>query len=445
MKSLYGKLVFGFLISIFFAFSLAGYVSTQNHRERLEELTVNRITESAQSLVNLPLEAGGMESYARATGIGIAVVHGDQVDYYGTEMAGLTDDKILDMASSPGAQKDGESMFYAAPAAGGATLVLRKSMHEENRIFEQSLMYALGSIFICGTVVFLIIANFIVKPVQRLTRATKELTKGNYNVEVKYRGHDELAVLAESFNTMARRLLELEENRQKFISDVSHEFQTPLTSIQGFAKILKSEEISSEQRTRYANIILEQSKRLSILSKNMMQLTLLENDDIRLEKSRYSLTAQLAAIVEMQTVDASRKNLDLVTDFPKSDVMIVADKDRMEQVFINLISNAIKYTMEGVITVRLRRSLKEIEVQVEDTGIGLTPEAQNHIFDRFYRADKSRSIQGNGLGLAIVKRIIDLHGFKINVQSQPDVGSIFSVIIPGEGIHLTMRGKNQES
>lgn len=234
----------------------------------------------------------------------------------------------------------------------------------------------------------------------------------------------------------------MEENRQKFISDISHEFQTPLTSIQGFAKILTAEQVNDEQRRRYANIILEQSQRLSTLSKNMMQLTVLEGDDLKLEKKKYSLIKQLERIVEMQQGFASDQQVDIETDFPKGDIQITADEDRMEQVFINLLNNALKYTLEdGVVTIRVKRNLKDVEIQFEDTGIGMSKEALSHIFDRFYRVDKSRSIKGNGLGLSIVKRIIDLHGYKLNVESQEEVGSVFKITIPLENGRFINKNK----
>ena len=135
----------------------------------------------------------------------------------------------------------------------------------------------------------------------------------------------------------------------------------------------------------------------------------------------------------MQQGFASEKNIDIVTHFPKGDISITADEDRMEQVFINLINNAVKYTLEdGVVTVNVKRNLMDVEISIEDTGIGMSKEALTHIYDRFYRADRSRSIRGNGLGLPIVKRIIDLHHYKISVESQEDVGSVFTITIPQE-------------
>ena len=216
-------------------------------------------------------------------------------------------------------------------------------------------------------------------------------------------------------------------------SDISHEFQTPLTSIQGFANILKEEDLSKEQREKYANIILYNSKRLSSLAKNMLQLTLLDREEIELEVSNYSLVEQLKRVVSTQESIAANKDIEIDLQIPKKDIIFSGDEQRMEQVWTNIISNAIKYTNDGgLITVTIKRTVKEVEVDIEDTGIGMSKEVVSHIFERFYREDKARNIEGNGLGLAIVKSIVDLHHGKIEVESTVDVGTVFKVRLPLE-------------
>lgn len=435
MKSLYSKLILGFLASIMISFSFAGYFSIRQHTYNIKDLAYSYLVDVGDALTD-EVKQGRLDTVAnlaKASNTGIVLVssEGQLIFGEGIEQADL------DIISQPWIDDSyrfiGNSLIYHVPINRGVDAYIKKSTMEEMVIFQQSAMLTLGGIFISGSLIFLIIADIIVKPIKRLTKATNALAQGKYDVQVHYYGHDELAALSKSFNLMARRLVKVEENRQKFISDVSHEFQTPLTSIQGFAKILTAEQVNDEQRRRYANIILDQSKRLSTLSKNMMQLTVLEGDDMQLEKTKYSLIEQLTSIVEMQSGLAKEHQVDIVTDFPKSDIMISADRDRMEQVFINLINNAIKYTLEdGVVTVRVKRNLKDVEVSIEDTGIGMSADSLQHIFDRFYRADKSRSITGNGLGLSIVKRIIDLHGYEINVVSQLEVGSVFTIMIPLE-------------
>lgn len=443
MKSLYSKLILGFLATIMISFSFAGYFSIRQHTYNIKDLAYSYLVDVGEALVD-EVQQGHIDTIAnlaKASNTGIVLMYqGEQLIFGdGIEQADL---EIMQQPwHNNKYHMSGNALLYHVPMNLDMQAYIKKSTTEEMVIFQQSAMLTLGGIFISGSLIFLIIADIIVKPIKRLTKATNALAQGKYDVQVHYYGHDELAALSKSFNLMAKRLVKVEENRQKFISDISHEFQTPLTSIQGFAKILTAEQVNDEQRRHYANIILDQSKRLSTLSKNMMQLTVLEGDDLQLEKTKFSLIEQLTSIVEMQSGLAKEHQVDIVTDFPKSEIMIHADRDRMEQVFINLINNAIKYTLEdGVVTVHVKRNLKDIEVSIEDTGIGMSAESLQHIFDRFYRADKSRSITGNGLGLSIVKRIIDLHGYEINVVSQLDVGSVFTIVIPSEvGLRVTKK------
>jgi signal transduction histidine kinase len=157
----------------------------------------------------------------------------------------------------------------------------------------------------------LIISDFIVKPISNLTKATNELIKGNYRVRVNYAGEDEISKLYNAFNQMAIQLAKQEETRQQFISDVSHEFQTPLTAISGFANILKSENLPDDQRKKYASIISSNSQRLSTLSKNMLQLTLLEGEDTKLDIHEYSLIDQLNRVIETQDYTALSKDIEI--------------------------------------------------------------------------------------------------------------------------------------
>ena len=446
MKSLYGKLIFGFLVSIILSFSFAGYFGLKNNSEKIEQLTLLRLQSIAKAVQDEAInhDFQTLNNLANASSVGIALVsHSDgQIDSFGDKM---TPEEIQSFDNAPVGKdycRSGTSVIYRVALPNDYTAYIKKNVIQEELLFQQSAMLALGGIFITGSLIFLIIADVIVKPIKRLTSATNALAQGNYDVQVNYYGKDELAALSAGFNSMAKRIDKVQENRQKFNSDISHDFQTPLTSIQGFAKILTAEQVNDEQRRRYANIILEQSQRLSTLSKNMMQLTVLEGDDLKLEKKKYSLIKQLERIVEMQQGFASDQQVDIETDFPKGDIQITADEDRMEQVFINLLNNALKYTLEdGVVTIRVKRNLKDVEIQFEDTGIGMNKEALSHIFDRFYRVDKSRSIKGNGLGLSIVKRIIDLHGYKLNVESQEEVGSVFKITIPLENGRFINKNK----
>lgn len=447
MKSIYSKLIFGFFVTIVASFSVAGVVSLKSNNEQIKE-TVEEDLISAREYVSKVLSNEGIQNkdeiielYALSSELSITYYSPEGglfcygasrycpdkqfvIDLYNKNKENsvtYSDDNILTYGKKC---KINELEYY---------ILVQKDTSDQKNIFINSVILILGCVFFIGSVVFLVIAEIIVRPIARLTNATKELYNGNYSVRVDTLGEDEISKLNQSFNRMAIQLAKQDETRQKFISDISHEFQTPLTSIQGFANILKEEDLSKEQREKYANIILYNSKRLSSLAKNMLQLTLLDRDEIELELSNYSLIEQLKRVVSTQESIAANKDIEIDLQIPKKDIIISGDEQRMEQVWTNIISNAIKYTNDGgLITITMKKSVKEVEVDIEDTGIGMSKEVVSHIFERFYREDKARNIEGNGLGLAIVKSIVDLHHGKIEVESTVDVGTIFKVRLPLE-------------
>lgn len=469
MKSIYSKLIVGFIASIVISFSIAGYFAIRTYSNSLEKVAMEELRDSANSFVTIAnslidssrndLEMHTtLEEFAKGNSTlfllfaldGTFITYGndlpiDEVSF--DYLKELAKEKITSYQNSKNPMAMIENTSYSINRISNYiitsevieingsvyVLILRKNMSEQEMIFKQTAFLAFIAIVFTGSVIFLIIADIIVKPITRITRATNEVIKGNYHVKVNYYGKDEIAKLNHSFNQMASQLAKTEEMRQQFISDISHEFQTPLTSIQGFAKILANENISEEQRKKYTDIIRFQSQRLSILSKNMLQLTLLDGEDLTLEKTTYSLIDQLNRVISTQNQEAKNKNIEIETVFPKKDLLIQADENQMEQVWINIINNAVKYTLEdGVVTIRVKRTSRDVEVYVEDTGVGMKEEATNHIFDRFYREDSSRTIQGNGLGLSIAKRIVELHRGSIIVTSQVDVGSVFKITLPIE-------------
>ena len=462
MKSLYGKLIIGFFVSIVFSFSVAGYFSINNHSDKLGQMTVEELNSSLDYIVELVNVADEedvsklLDGYAQSSSVSFCIESDNVSKEYGKMNAGLTlsdkEKKIIDSNPDYTLLKENSTIkqltkIYIIDGK-QVTISIQKDANERETIFLNSVVVAVFCMIVAGSIMFIVLADIIVKPISRLNKATHELSKGNYRVRVNYSGNDEIATLNRSFNQMAQQLAKSEEIRQQFISDVSHEFQTPLTAIQGFATILKNEKLEDEQRKKYADIMIFHAKRLSTLAKNMLQLTILENDDVKMEKEEFSLVEQLMRVIETQDDMAIRKDIEIEFNRPKNDILIQGDEARLEQVWINLINNAIKYTNEhGVVTIDVKKNVKDVEVSIADTGVGMSKEAISHIFERFYRQDKSRKIEGNGLGLSIVKRIIDLHQGTIEVVSQEDAGSVFTVRLPIEysfhigKINLTKNGE----
>ncbi len=446
MKSIYGKLISGFLLTILFSFVITGYISFQNSSGQLLMQSKEELVATSNYFVEIIDDYGYdeingvLESYAHATNVNVFIMVDDNLEYYHTKTSEVSNEEVDNFFN----EWDGSQIIVQSANAiiygdvyqvDGHTIKIISTIDvsEEQNSYIMSTLVILGTVFLSGSFVFLVIADVIVKPITRITSAINELGKGNYNIHVNYVGDDEISKLNQGFNHMAKQLAKQEETRQKFISDISHEFQTPLTAIQGFANILKDEELPKSQREKYANIILFNSKRLSTLSKNMLQLTLLDSDELNLEKKKYSLVEQLDRVIEDQINSALIKNIEIQFIKPKKDILVDGDEDRLEQVWINVLSNAIKYTKkDGLITVTMKKVGKYVEVSFEDTGIGMSKEVISHIFERFYREEKARSIEGNGLGLSIVKSIIELHNGSIDVISEVDIGSTFIVKLPVE-------------
>lgn len=273
-----------------------------------------------------------------------------------------------------------------------------------------------------------------------IIHAMKMMADGNFNIDLSNykdvfkgggRDHPYFKII-ESIDHMAERLGEMEEMRQEFISNVSHEIQSPLTSIGGFAHALKHETLTSKERKRYLEIIEVESNRLSKLSDNLLKLTTLDSDDVPCEHTQYRLDHQLRRIILSIEPQWSDKELNMKVSL--NPVSISADVDLMDQVWINLLTNAIKFSSkEGTISVSVTETNDQLLcVKIQDTGIGMSKDMLIHIFERFYKADQSRNrnAEGNGLGLSIVQKIVELHNGSIQVVSELGKGSRFTVLLP---------------
>lgn len=240
-----------------------------------------------------------------------------------------------------------------------------------------------------------------------------------------------LGTLARSVNTMAIGLEQIETMRQEFISNVSHEIQSPLTSIRGFARALQSDRLGSDERRHYLTIIETECMRLSKLSDNLLALASLESAGLRVEAKAYRLDQQIRDVVVAAEPQWVEQGLDIEVNLEA--ITIVADADRLRQVWTNLLHNSVKFTPPGgQIRISLCRQGEDVIVEIADTGVGIAEEDLPHVFERFFKADRSRERArgGSGLGLAIAHKIITLHNGTIGVESTPSAGSTFTVRLP---------------
>jgi len=267
-----------------------------------------------------------------------------------------------------------------------------------------------------------------------IIEALEKIAQGDFSIrlENEFQDNEMVGELANSVNRMALELDQMENLRQEFVSNVSHEIQSPLTSIRGFAQALENDQLTPEERHHYLSIIENESTRLSRITEDLLRLASLESDKVKFEPSPYRLDKQIRSLIlacEPQWLEK-----ELVMDVAFEEIQITADEDLLSQVWINLIHNSIKFTPQaGRIGITLQEEGSTIRFEITDTGIGISDEDQAHIFERFYKADKSRTrsgSNGSGLGLAIVRKIVELHNGTITVESVSGAGTRFRVSLP---------------
>lgn len=288
---------------------------------------------------------------------------------------------------------------------------------------------ALGSLLL-GTVIAVYVGKLIVRPIQNIGNAFDELSKGNFEVKVSENEPImEIREIAQRFNAMTYDLSHIETLRSDFVANVSHEFKTPIAAIEGYATLLQNPNLSPEKHSRYVEKILENSRRLTSLSGNILMLSKLENQEMILDKTEYRLDEQIRKCILMLETKWEAKNIEFDLDLPKQ--MYYGSESLLEQVWMNVIDNAVKHSKtDGVIQIKLVQEEMYLAITITDYGDGMTEEVQKHIFEKFFQGDSSRKAEGNGLGLALVKRIVELCRGKISVKSAPGEGAAFIITLP---------------
>jgi signal transduction histidine kinase len=261
--------------------------------------------------------------------------------------------------------------------------------------------------------------------------ALDRIAHGDFDVFIDPKNYGPFSEVVDGVNKMASELGLMERLRQEFISNVSHEIQSPLTSISGFAELLKNELLTSEQKNHYLEIIETESRRLSSLSDNLLKLSSLESGKDSFSFIEFRLDKQIENIALTLEPQWGKKNQKVEAELDK--LSLRGNPDLLSQVWINLLHNAVKFTPPGGrILIALRREGGELCCGISDTGPGISPEDQPRVFERFYKADKARdrSLGGNGLGLSIVKKIVELHGGRVDLASVRGEGTTFLVYLP---------------
>ena len=285
---------------------------------------------------------------------------------------------------------------------------------------------AAGIILLSGVAVFLFVRSAI-KPLRQLTDAAGAVADGNMTVQVEEkRGDRKMQELNKAFNTMTRKLRGTEESRREFVANVSHELRTPITSIRGFAEGMADGVIPPEEQPKYLRLVADESARLSGLVDDLLALSRLEREDVAPEWSVFDINEMLRRAIIRRMDDIDRKGIDAACEPETDPCPVRADSDRIEQVIINLLDNAIKFTPEGrKITLSSAVNGKLAEITVTDNGPGIPAEDREKVFERFFTVDRAHtSGKGTGLGLSISRRIMEMHGQTLKLLDS-DEGAAF--------------------
>lgn len=282
-------------------------------------------------------------------------------------------------------------------------------------------------LFLLASIIALLVASLMVylyakrtvMPLRELNKAVLEIASGNFKKRLKP-GNDEIGQIASSFNHMASSLEKLEDMRSEFVSDISHELRTPMTSISGFISGILDGTIPPEKEKEYLKIVYNESKRLAKLTNDMLEMSKRTSPEYKLDASEFDINELIRLCIIQLEQKISDKFLELDVSLPDNKLMVLADKNSIQQVLINILDNAIKFGFQdSTVTISVTKKATKAYISIGNLGTGIDEEDIPHIFDRFYKTDKSRSKDtlGAGLGLALVKNIIDLHHQDIWVES----------------------------
>ncbi len=297
------------------------------------------------------------------------------------------------------------------------------------RLFVFSALACLVLAFIC---IWYLTKSFV-KPLREMSAAAKKFAIGDFSYRVEVKGNDELADLGRAFNDMADSLDKLESSRRSFVSNVSHELRTPMTSIGGFIDGILDGTIPKSKADYYLKIVSDEIRRLSRLVVAMLNMSKIESGSFEMKPTNYDITAQIIHILLTFEQRIDEKHIDIQGLDALSPTYIVADTDMIYQVIYNIFDNAVKFTNEGgYIKVSMVEDNDSIEVHIKNSGIGIKPNELSKVFERFYKVDKSRSLdaKGAGLGLYIVKMMVEMHGGTIYAKSDDENSAEFVFNLP---------------
>ncbi len=322
------------------------------------------------------------------------------------------------------------SMFFAMLLIFTAIFILSRigliNGFEENRL--PFFWFAVVSL-ISGTLIAALFSRLPLRPLRELMDASDKIADGDYSVRIHLKGPEDMQNLGRKFNHMAEELGSVEMLRTDFINNFSHEFKTPIVSIRGFAKMLKLDNITPEERNEYLDIIINESERLAELSTNVLNLSKLEQQTILTGQKNFNVSEQIRLVIAMMESKWYQKQIGI--SFDCGEVYIYGNDEMLKQVWINLLDNAIKFSPNNSeVNIEIQQTEQQILIFFSNQGASISDEEAAHIFDKFYQIDTSHAEKGNGLGLTIAQKIVELHKGKISLNSIRDGWITLEISLP---------------
>lgn len=273
--------------------------------------------------------------------------------------------------------------------------------------------------------------NSIINPVRKINETASKIAKGDFNVSIdKYKYDDEIGQLCDTINNMAHEIGETERMKNEFISTVSHELRTPLTAIKGWGETIRSaKDDDGELIEKGINVIVNESERLTDLVEELLDFSRMESGKMTLKTSKIDIVKELSEVLEVFRERSEREGIELITDIPYSNLTLMGDKNRLKQVFVNVIDNSFKYNKKGgFVKVSLECTNTFVKVIIADNGCGISKNDLPRIRERFYKANNSA--RGSGIGLAVTDEIMKMHDGEMIIESKIGDGTTTTLILP---------------
>lgn len=448
-KTIFGRLFWTTTAVVFFtvvvvSLSMMGVLNKYVKDERFDsahkasgsiEYLTNAISREGFNPTNMVVYESTLESWSMLVNAEITVINAKQNVFASTDSSASVSQKLAEkviggetvntkLAKGQGGRMNhvigipikrgqvvtGGIFYFFPPGVGGSTV----------EKFSFTIFLTLIIAMLLSLIIIYFEARHISKPLKEINSAVLEIASGKFDKRVTVDSQDEVAQLSASFNYMADSLTHLEEMRSGFISDISHELRTPMTSISGFVQGILDGTIPKEKEKEYLEIVLDESTRLARLTSEMFEMTKMNSPEYKLSVKKFDVNEVIRRCIISCEQKLEAKNLEISADFEQETENVLADPDAIKRVIINLLDNAIKFSRpKNTVEIAVKSVGKKVVISLANIGGGIAKEDIPHIFDRFYKSDKSRTRDktGAGLGLSFVKNILNLHAQTITVTS----------------------------